>query len=96
MFCVNISCNVDTLGAVGALLRVGILLRVAFFTLIERKVIGLIHYRVGPNKVVRWGVSQPIADALKLLTKEYQKFTISRLLMYYLGPLISLFLALLY
>lgn len=75
---------------------VGILLSVAFFTLIERKVIGLMHYRVGPNKVVRWGVSQPIADALKLLTKEYQKFTISRLLMYYLGPLISLFLALLY
>ncbi|PZU18148.1 MAG: hypothetical protein DI589_25215 [Shinella sp.] len=31
---------------------VGILLRVAFFTLIERKIIGLIHYRVGPNKVV--------------------------------------------
>lgn len=75
---------------------IGILLGVAFFTLIERKVIGLIHYRVGPNKVVVWGVSQPIADALKLLTKEYQKFTISRLLMYYLGPLISLFLALLY
>lgn len=75
---------------------VGVLLRVAFFTLIERKIIGLIHYRVGPNKVVEWGVSQPIADALKLLTKEYQKFTISRLIMYYLGPLISLLLALLY
>lgn len=75
---------------------VGILLRVAFFTLIERKIIGLIHYRVGPNKVVEWGVSQPIADALKLLTKEYQKFTISRLIIYYLGPLISLLLALLY
>lgn len=75
---------------------VGILLRVAFFTLIERKIIGLIHYRVGPNKVLEWGVSQPIADALKLLTKEYQKFTISRLIIYYLGPLISLLLALLY
>lgn len=75
---------------------VGILLRVAFFTFIERKIIGLIHYRVGPNKVVEWGVSQPIADALKLLTKEYQKFTISRLIIYYLGPLISLLLALLY
>lgn len=72
------------------------LLRVAFFTLIERKIIGLIHFRLGPNKVIQWGVSQPIADALKLLTKEYQKFTISRLLMYYLGPLISLLLALLY
>lgn len=45
---------------------------------------------------MEWGVSQPIADALKLLTKEYQKFTISRLIIYYLGPLISLLLALLY
>nr|UNA71439.1 NADH dehydrogenase subunit 1 [Tyrophagus putrescentiae] len=75
---------------------VGMLLSVAFFTLMERKIMGLMHYRVGPNKVVEWGVSQPIADALKLLTKEYQKFTMSRLMMYYLGPLISLLLALLY
>ena len=62
----------------------------------ERKIIGLMHFRLGPNKVIQWGISQPIADALKLLTKEYQKFTISRLLIYYLGPLISLLLAILY
>lgn len=62
----------------------------------ERKIIGLMHFRLGPNKVIQWGISQPIADALKLLTKEYQKFTISRLLIYYLGPLISLLLAVLY
>lgn len=68
----------------------------AFFTLIERKIIGLIHYRIGPNKVLLWGVRQPIADALKLLTKEYQKFTITRLLIYFIGPLISLFLAIFY
>lgn len=46
--------------------------------------------------MVECGVSQPIADALKLLTKEYQKFSISRLLIYYAGPLISLLLALIY
>lgn len=51
---------------------------------------------MGPNKVVIIGVLQPIRDALKLLTKEYQKFTMSRILIYYTGPIISLLLALLY
>ncbi|RKF56793.1 NADH-ubiquinone oxidoreductase chain 1 [Golovinomyces cichoracearum] len=46
--------------------NIGILLRVAFFTLMERKIIGLMHFRLGPNKVIQWGISQPIADALKL------------------------------
>nr|YP_009192673.1 NADH dehydrogenase subunit 1 [Tyrophagus longior]ALP46622.1 NADH dehydrogenase subunit 1 [Tyrophagus longior] len=75
---------------------VGVLLSVAFFTFMERKVMGLMHYRLGPNKVLIWGLSQPIADALKLLTKELQKFTASKMMMYSLGPLISLLLALLF
>lgn len=52
---------------------VGILLAVAFFTLIERKVIGLAHYRKGPNKVIIRGITQPISDAVKLITKEFSK-----------------------
>lgn len=45
------------------------LLTIAFFTLFERKVIGLIHSRVGPVKVSFWGLAQPLLDAFKLLSK---------------------------
>lgn len=46
------------------------LLCVAFFTLFERKVIGLFHSRVGPNKVRFLGLIQPLLDAFKLLSKQ--------------------------
>lgn len=46
------------------------LLCVAFFTLFERKVIGLFHSRVGPNKVSFLGLLQPLLDAFKLLSKQ--------------------------
>lgn len=45
------------------------LLTIAFFTLFERKVMGLIHSRVGPTKVSFWGLLQPLLDAFKLLSK---------------------------
>jgi NADH-quinone oxidoreductase subunit H len=47
-----------------------LLLSVAFFTLFERKVIGLFHNRLGPNKVSFIGLLQPLLDAFKLLTKQ--------------------------
>lgn len=71
---------------------VGVLLRVAFFTLIERKVIGLTHYRKGPNKVLVWGLTQPIADALKLLTKERPKFSSIKVNIFFSGPCIRIIL----
>src|SRR5579875_4134222 len=43
---------------------------VAYLVLWERKLIGWIHIRVGPNRVGPLGLLQPIADALKLLLKE--------------------------
>jgi NADH:ubiquinone oxidoreductase subunit H len=50
---------------------VGILLSVAFFTLFERKILGLSQNRMGPNKVFFFGLFQPFLDGIKLLTKEF-------------------------
>lgn len=71
-----------------------ILLSVAFFTLFERKVIGLFHSRVGPNKVSFIGLLQPLLDAFKLLTKQSITPLRSNKFVYNLSPHLSLFLAL--
>jgi NADH-quinone oxidoreductase subunit H len=47
-----------------------LLLAVAYLTFWERKVIGWMQVRIGPNRVGPWGLIQPIADGLKLLLKE--------------------------
>jgi NADH:ubiquinone oxidoreductase subunit H len=74
-----------------------ILLSVAFFTLFERKCIGLIHSRQGPNKVSFFGLLQPLIDALKLLSKSpkiypYSVVSSGYLLSPYLSLGISLYL----
>jgi len=47
-----------------------LLLAVAYLTFWERKVIGWMQVRIGPNRVGPWGLIQPIADGVKLLLKE--------------------------
>jgi len=67
-----------------------VLVATAFFTLAERKVLASVQRRVGPMNVGFLGVLQPIADGLKLLTKQYIIPASSNKLFWFFIPFFSL------
>jgi len=67
-----------------------LMLAVAYLTLVERKVIGYIQMRIGPNRVGPRGLLQPIADGLKLLLKEIILPTRSNLYLFVLAPVLAI------
>lgn len=67
-----------------------LMLLVAYFTYAERKVIGYMQLRIGPNRVGPKGWLQPIADALKLMFKEIIFPTKANLYLYLLAPVLAI------
>nr|YP_010963345.1 NADH dehydrogenase subunit 1 [Epicrates crassus]WNK74790.1 NADH dehydrogenase subunit 1 [Epicrates crassus] len=71
-----------------------ILIAVAFLTLLERKLLGYMQLRKGPNLVGPMGLLQPIADGIKLIIKEPTKPTMASPTLFMLSPIMALTLAL--
>ncbi len=69
---------------------VALLLSVAYLTYLERKVIGYMQTRIGPNRVGLSGLLQPIADVLKLLNKEIIIPSASNRFLFVIAPMISI------
>ena len=81
-------------GVVALILFLSVIIFMAFLTLAERRVIGSIQARIGPNRVGPKGIGQPFADVLKLMLKEIVIPTSSNRYLFLLAPLLALIPAL--
>ena len=77
------------------LVTLPVLLTVAFVTVAERKTMASMQRRLGPNIVGYYGLLQAFADALKLLLKEYVSPTQANIVLFFMGPIITLIFSLL-
>jgi len=89
MFYINLINTVEVL-----ILIIPVLMTVAFITIAERKTMASMQRRVGPNIVGYYGLLQAFADALKLLIKEYVYPTQANIILFFVGPLITLLFSL--
>nr|YP_010029133.1 NADH dehydrogenase subunit 1 [Hybomys planifrons]QOU10041.1 NADH dehydrogenase subunit 1 [Hybomys planifrons] len=71
-----------------------ILIAMAFLTLVERKILGYMQLRKGPNIVGPYGILQPFADAMKLFMKEPMRPLTTSISLFIIAPTLSLSLAL--
>lgn len=70
------------------------LMPIAFYTLLERRVMGAVQRRKGPNAVGFWGILQPMADGLKVMLKEIIVPRFANGALYFLAPNFSLIVTL--
>nr|WEF74969.1 NADH dehydrogenase subunit 1 [Amblyomma cajennense] len=70
------------------------LLSIAFFTLLERKIMGYCQTRKGPNKTGFQGLFQPFSDAIKLFTNEMNSMYYLNIMLYLISPIMGIFMML--
>jgi NADH:ubiquinone oxidoreductase subunit H len=73
---------------------VPILISVAYLTLLERKILGYSQLRKGPNVVGLYGILQPLADGVKLFSKEIVLPSHINLMIYMVSPVLTLIMGL--
>lgn len=73
---------------------VPLLISVAYFTLAERKILGAVQRRRGPNVIGVYGLLQPLADGFKLLVKETVLPSSSNKVLFFLSPILTFFISL--